>query len=133
MRWLAGMTMTADRLNDNTLDDSTTTGLAAAAGFSVSSFSGRKLHGITTIQLVCTYTGTTVAITPGANLADVLMCTLPSGWRPPEVINAVFGDGSIDGECTIGTSGQISLRSILDDLTNNRNIRVTAMWISENN
>ncbi|MGW3291494.1 hypothetical protein ACWDR3_43385 [Streptomyces sp. NPDC001002] len=130
--FLAGMRATADRLNDNSLDDSTTSGCVAASGFSVNTFSGRKVNGVTTVHVVRTYTGTTVAITPGGNLADTTMCTLPASWCPPEVINAQFGHGSIDGECTIGTTGQITLRSILDDLTNGRNLRVTAVWISEN-
>jgi hypothetical protein len=131
--WLAGMLITADRLNDHTLESSTTSGLVAATDFSVNSFSGRKVSGITTIHAYCEYTGAGINVAAvGDNIADTSMCTLPSGWRPPEIINAEWGSGSVDGECTISTAGVVSLRSTLNDIATGSNIRVTATWISEN-
>ena len=125
------MRITADRLNDDTLEASTTSGLTAGTDFTVNSFSGRKLHGITTVEVFCQYTGTGVTLVSG-NLPDVTMCTLPAGWRPPETINTTWGDGTESGECTIGTTGIISLRSSNLSIPNNRGIRATATWISEN-
>lgn len=134
MRFLAGMRLTADRLNDNTLDASTTSGLSPATDFTVNSFSGRKVNGITTVHVYLQYTGTglTVSPSPGGNLGDVTIATLPSGWRPPETINAMEGDGSTIGEVTIATNGVISLRATVTTITNGRNMRITAAWISEN-
>lgn len=134
MRWLAGMRITAGRLNDHSLDDETTSGLVAGSGFEVNSFSGRKVSGVTTVHIYVQYTGNglTISPNPGGNLGDVTIATLPSGWRPPETINAVEGDGSTIGEVTIGTSGIVSLRATVSSIPANRNMRITAVWISEN-
>ncbi|WP_282703257.1 hypothetical protein [Streptomyces sp. CC219B] len=130
--YLAGMRATADRMNDHSLEDSTTSGLVAGTDWTVNSFSGRKVNGITTVHIYLQYTGTTVAIAYNTNLSDRTIATLPDGWRPPEVINALAGDGQTMGEVTIGTTGLVSLRAMAGDLTNGRNFRITAEWISEN-
>lgn len=132
MQWLAGMTMTADRLNDNTVDAVTSSGLTAGTDFTVNSFSGRKVNGVTTVHVYLSYTGAGVTQT-NTNIADITIATLPAGWRPPEVINAIVGNGIWIGECTIGTTGVITLRAISYNLTTtNPNTRLTASWISEN-
>lgn len=133
--WLAGMRITADRLNDHSLESSTSSGLTAASGFAVSSFSGRKVNGITTVHVYLTRTGedipsTTYAV--GDNIADTAMATLPTGWRPPETINATVGDGTTDGEVTVGPTGVITLRSQFNKVVSGRNFRITAVWISGN-
>jgi hypothetical protein len=130
--WTPGMRMTADRLNDNTLDDSTTSGLVLGTDWSENSFSGRKVNGITTVHIYLQFTGTTVAVAYNGNLTDRVIATLPSGWRPPEAINVPGGDGVIVAEATIGTTGLLNLRSVTGDLTNGRNFRFTGSWISEN-
>lgn len=135
--WLAGMQITADRLNDNSLDASTVSGLTAASGFSVSSFSGRKVNGITTVQMFVTRTGADIAQTASdsGNISpDTTVCTLPVGWRPPETINCICGNGSVDGEATISTIGGVVLRSVSGNSgwASGTNLRFTAMWISEN-
>lgn len=134
--WASGMKITATRLNDNTLTDSTTSGLTAATNFTVVSFSGRKVSGITTVHMLVTRNTSTIAegATNTGNIVDTDMCTLPSGWRPPESINAVWGNGSVDGECTITSAGVVSLRSISGNtgVVSGTNVRCTAVWISEN-
>lgn len=139
--WLAGMKLTAARLNDHTLEESTTTGLTAATNFTVSSFSGRKVNGITTVELFVTRTTSNILelATNSGNITDTDMCTLPSGWRPPESINALWSTGTVDGECTISSAGVVTLRTISGagnagptGLANGANVRVTSMWISEN-
>jgi hypothetical protein len=134
--WLAGMKITAARLNDNTLTDSTTSGLTAATNWTVVSFSGRKVSGITTVHMLVTRTTTAVSeiATNSGNISDTDMCTLPAGWRPPESINAAWGNGSVDGECTITAAGLVSLRSISGNagIATSTNVRCTAVWISEN-
>lgn len=134
--WLPGMKLTADRLNDHTVEETTSSGLTAATNFTVSSFSGRKVNGITTVTILCTRT--TSAITEGAtntgNIADTAMCTLPAGWRPPEMIEAMWDSGFNDGGATIGTDGVVTLRTTSGNtgIAIGHNPRITAVWISEN-
>lgn len=134
MRFLSGMLLTSDRLNDNSLDASTSSGLSPAANFTVNSFSGRKVNGITTVHMYLQYTGTSLDISPnpGGNLGDITIATLPTGWRPPETINALEADGTTMGEVTISSGGTVSLRVTVSSIPNGRNMRITAVWISEN-
>jgi hypothetical protein len=130
------MKITADRLNDNTLEDSTTSGAVAASGFSVTAFSGRKVNGITTIDIICNRSGAAIAENPAGsgNIADTSMVTLPAGWRPPAFMQSFWDNGSNDGGATIGSSGLITLRTTSGSqgIANNSNPRVNATWISEN-
>lgn len=135
------MRITAARLNDNTLKETTTTGLVAATGFSVTSFSGRKINGITTVAFLVNRTGAPIPELGSnfGNITDTNMCTLPVGWRPPETISANWGNGSVDGECTITSTGVVTLRSIsgqanaaADGIATGTNPRVSASWISQN-
>ncbi|GGN46812.1 right-handed parallel beta-helix repeat-containing protein [Streptomyces fuscichromogenes] len=137
MQWLNGLKITPERLMDNTADDQITSGLTAATGWSVSSFTATRLHGITFVEIFCTRTGADIAesaTSTGNITGDPLMCTLPDGWAPPRAINAVWGNGTTDGECTIVTSGDVNLRSISGNsgIASSTNVRVNAMWISEN-
>lgn len=134
--WLAGMRVTADRLNDHTAEEETTTGATAATGFSVSDFQGRKVNGITTITITCTRTGAAIAegATNTGNISDTAMVTLPSGWRPQELMEAIWDSGFNDGGATISTAGVITLRTTSGNtgIATNHNPRVSATWISEN-
>lgn len=133
--WLAGMEITADRLNDFTATE-TTSGVVDASGFVTSSFVGRKVSGVTTIELFTNRTGATIAegATNTGNVADTLVATLPSGWRPQEAVNCIVGNGSVDGEATIASNGDITLRSISGNTgwANGSNLRFSSVWISEN-
>lgn len=134
--WLAGMKITADRLNDHTLEDSTTTGATASSNFTLSSFSGRRVNGITTITILCSRTTSAISETSAGsgNIADTSMATLPAGWRPPELIEAMWDSGFNDGGATISTAGVITLRTTSgsNGIQIGENPRVTATWISEN-
>ncbi|GAA3718335.1 hypothetical protein [Streptomyces tremellae] len=127
-QWLAGMRITADRLNDHSeYDDTTTTGLVAATGFTVSAFSGKKRSGITYVDVFVTRTGGDMT-SSGGNITDTQMCVLPVNWQPGEVINGQWGQGLADGECTINPDGTIVLRSANGTIGNNTNLRVTSSW-----
>ena len=136
MQWLAGMRLTADRMNDNTVDETTIAGATAASGFTSISFSGRKLRGITTITVIATRNGGTVPETSAGsgNIGDTTMCTLPAGWRPPELIEAIWDSGFNDGGATINTSGTVVLRTTSgsNGILDTQSPRITASWISEN-
>lgn len=134
--WLPGMKVTAARLNDHTLEDSTTTGATASTNFTLSSFSGRRVSGITTITIVCSRTTSAIAESGAGNgnIADTSMATLPAGWRPPELIEAMWDSGFNDGGATISTAGVITLRTTSgsNGIQIGENPRVCATWISEN-
>jgi hypothetical protein len=129
------MRITAARLNDRTLDDSTTSGLVASAGFSVSSFSARKIFGVVTVQVIMSRTGADITelATNTGNITDTPLATLPAGWCPVESINTVYGTGTVDGECTITSAGLITLRSISGNasVANLATVRVYASFIVE--
>ena len=130
----AGQQLTAASLNSNPVEATEDSGLVAATGFSVNSFSGRQVGKFVTVVVNLERTGSTIAqfTTHTGNIPDTSLCTLPSGWRPPETINAIFGNGFVDGECVISTSGVISLRSVsgADGVRNGGNVQVSARWIT---
>lgn len=130
--WLPGMKITAARLNDFTATASTTSGLTAATNFSVNSFQGRKVSGVTTVQVYVQYTGAGITATSD-NIADTTCCTLPSGYRPQEIITTNWDTGSSEGGCIINTDGTIVLRTAGASIATNNNIRISGSWISENN
>jgi hypothetical protein len=129
------MRITAARLNDRTLDDSTTSGLVASSGFSVNSFSARKMFGTVTVQIVMTRTGADIneTATNTGNIGDNAVATLPAGWCPVESINCIYGTGTVDGECTITSAGLITMRSISGNagVTLNSTVRIYTSFIVE--
>lgn len=135
-QWLAGMRLTADRLNDNTVEDTTTTGATAASGFTINSFLGMKVNGITTITISCTRSGGNISeiATNSGNISDTAFATLPVGWRPPDLIEAMWDSGFNDGGATISSSGVITLRTTSgsNGIQTSQAPRITACWISQN-
>lgn len=136
--WRSGMRLTSDRLNDNTLRMSTTTGATAGTGFTLVSFSGRKVNGITTIQIICSRSGASIpqsGVDTGDLNPDINMATLPAGWRPPETIQAMWNSSVCDGGSTISTAGVVQLQTVSGNsgIANGHAPRVYASWISENN
>ncbi len=136
MKWLNGLKITPERLMDNTADEVITSGLVVPSGWSVSSFQGTRVHGITEVDIFITRTGAAITESSAGSgniSGDPLLCTLPSGWAPPRAVNATWGNGSTDGEATIVTSGEVNLRSISGSgaIATGTNVRVTSMWISE--
>lgn len=134
--WLAGMRITAERLNDHTLEDSTTSGVVDEAGWNTTGFQGRRVNGITTLRLFVNRTGASIAENPAGsgNVTDISMCTLPAGWRPPETLPAIWGNGSNDGEARILTSGVVEIRSCSGSsgIASGSNVSLYTSWISEN-
>lgn len=136
--WQAGMRITADRLNDNT-STSTTSGLVAASGFSVNSFLGRKVSGITVLDMYLARTGTDITASGGNISPDVQICTVPAGWRPPDqTINGTFDNGAVEGGFVIGTDGIVTLRTSNGTITGTAgggttNLRLHIEFVSDNN
>jgi hypothetical protein len=123
-QWLAGMKITATRLNDASLDDSTATGLVAATGFSVNSFAGRRSRGNVVLDIYLNRTGATITATSG-NITDTLCCTVPAGWRVPhQTISGFWDTGVTGGGAVMGTDGLTTLRTAYGDLASGGNIRL---------
>ncbi|MEV8353202.1 hypothetical protein ACFVTT_33955 [Streptomyces niveus] len=134
MQWLAGMTITADRLNDHSVDEVSSAGAVASTGWSISSFEGRRVSGVTTVNLLVTRTGADVpqsAADSGNIVADPPVATLPIGWRPSATANGIYGNGTVDGEFSINTVGVVSIRSISGNagILTNTNTRIFCTWI----
>lgn len=134
MQWLAGMTITADRLNDHSVDEVSSAGAVASTGWSISSFEGRRVSGVTTVNLLVTRTGADVpqsAADSGNIVADPPIATLPVGWRPPSTANGIYGNGAVDGEFSINTVGVVIIRSIsgATGIVSGTNVRVFCTWI----
>ncbi|MFH8414349.1 hypothetical protein [Streptomyces collinus] len=108
-----------------------TSGFTPTSGFTLNGFTGRKHNGVCTVQV---YVQVVTALTPSAgtsNFADVTVGTLPSGYRPPVVVNGAWGDGSVSGECVINPDGTVDLRSTDTDQSSpaGRNIRITGTYV----
>jgi len=132
--WVSGMQLTADRLNDNSVTETTTTGLAASTGFAVNSFSGRRVNGITTVMAQVDRTGALITETAAGNgnITDTAMCTFPSGWRPPETVNTIWSNGFNDGECTITSTGVVTVRTTSGSvgMATGTTVRISTTWIT---
>ncbi|WP_405611387.1 hypothetical protein [Streptomyces sp. NBC_01508] len=132
--WLAGMRVTAARLNDHSVEETADTGAVAATGWTISSFEGRRVSGVTTVNVLVTRTGADVAqsAADSGNIAgDPTACTLPAGWRPPSTANGNYGNGTVDGEYSINTAGVVTLRSIsgASGIVTGTNARICCAWI----
>lgn len=125
--WLAGMEITADRLADGLTPVVVTSGLTAASGFTVSSFSGRRIGHVAEIYAIVVNAN---AITGGNLSPDVAVATLPDGWEPADQINDVFGNGVTFGEFVI-VSGEIRLRTVADNISAGTSIRLATSYVLE--
>ncbi|MFI6334124.1 hypothetical protein [Streptomyces sp. NPDC050535] len=134
--FLAGMRATADRMNDNSASSTTTSGLVAATGFSITSFSGTKVNGITFVNCVIQRTGAAIAelATNSGDITDILCATLPAGWRPSETTTVLWGTTVNDGRASVSTTGDITLitTSGSGGIGTNATMRISFMWISQN-
>lgn len=128
-QWLAGMRMTADRLNDYSLDAETTSGLVAASGFSVNNFWANRQGATVELNMYLNRTGATITSSAG-NVADTTCCTVPAGWRPnsASTINGIWDNGSADGGFVIGTDGICTLRTADGDIVNGTNLRLHVVF-----
>lgn len=131
--WQAGQRIVPARLNDPLPDETTTSGLVAAANWSVVSFVGRRRRGTTYINALITKTGGTLAADTGTEnvLGDPLIATLPAGWHPPEDHGAAWDNGVVNGQALIESDGEVRLRTISynQSIANSTNVRISTMWI----
>ncbi|MFJ3900433.1 hypothetical protein [Streptomyces sp. NPDC090025] len=112
--------------------ETTTSGAAALANWSVVSFSGRRTKsGLCTVLVTVTRTGAQVGANSAGNIDDEPLCVLPAGWRPAFDYEASACDGFANGGAFISSNGTVTLRtwSPTGALVAGRNIRVSATYI----
>ena len=131
--WLSGMLMTADRLNDYSLDDETTSGFVIGSGFSLNNFWANRSRSTVEMNIYVNRTGGTISPTTGNLSPDVAVGTAPAGWRPnsASTLNGTWDDGTAVGGWVIGTDGVATLRTSSSDITNGRNLRLHIVFNKE--
>ncbi|MFD3984194.1 hypothetical protein ACFWRU_00540 [Streptomyces californicus] len=107
------MRITDSRLNDHT-PIALTSSPSPAAGFSVSSFTGRRVGGVTEWSLVLIRSGAALpAADSTGNIGDVQCATLPAGCRPGDLYVTSFDKaGTASGSVRILPSGVCTLTSM---------------------
>ncbi|CAL9528643.1 hypothetical protein [Streptomyces sp. enrichment culture] len=109
--------------------EETTTGLTVTAGWALNSFRARRDGRAVSATVYVKRTGG--ALTANPNLEDVLLCTLPAGWRPPDDTEAIASDGWGSGAARVEADGQIYLRTWSPGMSidTNANLRLTVGFI----
>lgn len=115
--------------------DTITTGAVTATGWTLSSFEARRRSGVVQFLGYWTRSGATLLANP--NLADTLIATLPAGWRPVVLVEAVVSNGYGFGAAAIGADGRITVRSWAgggptrndNALEKDTNVRVSATFV----
>lgn len=127
--WLAGMRLTAGRLNDGLDPTVQLTGLVAATGFSVNDFRGYRSGKVIAADMYIMRTGANIVATTG-NIGDTACCTLPAGWTPTNgTINGDWDNGASEGGFVVGTDGICTLRTASADITTGTNLRLHVDFI----
>jgi hypothetical protein len=131
--WLAGMRFTADRLNDYSLDDETTSGFAVESGWSLNNFWANRQGATVEINIYVNRSGADIAATSGNISPDVAVGTVPAGWRPntASTMNGAWDDGTASGGFVIGTDGIVTLRTASSTITSGRNLRLHIVYNME--
>jgi hypothetical protein len=84
-------------------------GISVAAGWTLSSFEARRRRGV--VQFLGYFVRSGANLPANPNLADTLVATLPAGWRPIVLLEALASNGYGLGAAAIGNDGRITLRS----------------------
>lgn len=131
--WLAGMAITADRLNDYSLDDETTAGFVVASGWTLNNFWANRQGATVEVNIYVNRSGADITQTSGNISPDVAVGTIPSGWRPnsASTINGTFDDGTTTGGWVVGTDGVCTLRTATSTIASGRNVRMHIVFNKE--
>lgn len=123
--WLAGMRVTADRLNDYSLDDETTSGFVIATGWTLNNFWANRQGATVEWNLYVNRSGADITQTNG-NITDTAVGTSPAGWRPnsASTINGFFDNGGTGfGGFVMGSDGVVTIRNTHFTITSGTNLR----------
>lgn len=113
-------------INDLLTPTQYTAGIGAAAtGFTLSASVMQRAGKWATLDLLLAVT--TAITATGGDITDKTCFTLNSDYRPAVDCNFTFGNGVMDGECTVSSSsGIISLRSANASIATSTTIRIHA-------
>lgn len=128
--WQPGMLITANRLKTFTAEE-TNSGLTLESPFTLNDFWARKVGGSVTVMVYVNLAPANQITTTSStttNILDTEMATLPSGWRPPDTVSAIWSTGVTAGEATIAADGQINLRTTGYNQPVSGNIRLTSAF-----
>lgn len=110
------------------------TTLTPGAGFTVNTANHKKTGDVTSVHGYLNRSGANITTTSAtsSNFTDFTLATLPSGFRPPYMINCVWGNGLSSGEATIDTTGEVQIRNgdYNQPIQTGDNIRFTATWVN---
>lgn len=111
-QWLAGMEITAGRLNN--FDPVTVTGtVTPETGFTVSSFDARRAGGVIQWSVVLLRSGATITADANGNIIDAPCCVLPSNCRPGMTYNGIYEKaGQAHGAIRILSNGSCTLTTL---------------------
>lgn len=130
--WLAGMLITADRLNNGIDATSTTSGLTLSAGFTLNDWMGRTSGQLCSVDIYLAVT-TTINTASGtsSNIADTQCCTIPIGYRPAHAIQVIWGSGVASGDAVINTDGTVVLRTsdYNQPISSGANVRIHGAYV----
>jgi len=122
-------------ITGNGTTTATTTGLVAATDWSVNSFSGRKSAGVVYVTVDISRSGATFtpANTSGNVTPDLLVATIPTGFRPNQSLYIMASTGIGHGSLRVNTDGTCELLTWIPDpvtITSGSNLRFTYTYIT---
>lgn len=86
-----------------------TDGVDTAAGWTLTGFEARRRHGVVQILGYWQRSGGTLVADP--DISNTRIATLPTGWRPVTLVEAMGSNGYGFGAVAIGGDGRMTLRS----------------------
>lgn len=136
MRWLAGMHLNADNMNDNSVEVVTGVIFTPAEFFEIASLRARKLKGFTFIDMAIDNNADRSASGSTGNIGDITFGTLAEGWRPTETVIGEYNDfDKAEGSISWQSNGTVLLKTLSNtaQILSGERLYMSAMWISENN
>ncbi|MEU2759396.1 hypothetical protein [Streptomyces sp. NPDC007094] len=113
--------------------ETTTSGATAASGFTLVSFNARRRSGFCSWTLEVSRTGAKINASTAGNIDDILVGTIPAGWRPapPADVEGPACDGYGGGVARVNPSGAVTLRvwSGGGSIESPRVIRISAAYV----
>lgn len=111
-QWLAGMRITADRLNDAS-PVALTSPSAPAPGFTLTAFTARKTSGVVEWSIILVRSGATITAGSSGNINDVICATLPGDcWPGATYYTSYDKAGTATGSVRVSTSGVCTLTTL---------------------
>lgn len=129
----ANLLQTDDDFLSHTATASGSTVFTIGSGWTLSSATSRVAAGVCTITVIATRTGGTITASSDGNIADTVVGTLTSSYRPLSATTQWTYDkgGVADGSVSIGTDGICTIKTLSPTATivNTDNVSFTATFV----